>query len=291
MSLKGAVADACAAPARRAGRRRAPAGASARGWGCPAPRARPRRAVARRRAASHTDSMSTAIAPPACSSRAPLAQREPRDAHDRCPPRTFRPGAVQRGRERLAQRRSSTGSAGVPFVGGRHAPPRRRSLRPGTDCSSSPPQKPSTSSARPARSAQRAGRRAGAVRAHAGLVHGAAARAPSAISSASSRSGAAHEQLAHRQPGVPRPLPRHRRAEPALIRPPAPAPAVPGGRSRRLAARAAAWPLSTAPSSVAGQPVSVQAPGQHQAGHRRCGRRGAARRPRARRGTWRRARG
>ena len=99
--------------ARSAPDSRRPRAAAARARGCRGPPARPRTAARRRRAASHTDSMSTAIAPPASSSarRSPSARRE---THTIVPLRTFRPRPVSAARSCRQRQRTATARSACP---------------------------------------------------------------------------------------------------------------------------------------------------------------------------------
>ena len=243
--MKGAPQP-CAARSPLAGRRRRPGCAAARARGCRAPPARPRTGARRASAASHTDSMSTAIAPPACSSARRSPTRDLRDAdqiadaHLHAEPRQ---ASEQLPREVAVDR--------APRGGLRRWPRRPRSATitsPGTDSSSRPPQKPSTSSAllTPA---------------------GRAPPRPPWPSRAPCRS------CARARPGRPRRSARPpraaapRRADRSSGRPGSDrrrggrCPLAPPSMPSDCSATAAAWcPLSTALSSVAGQPVSVQDP-------------------------------
>ncbi len=257
-----------AASARRAAPRRAPADAAARAWGCRAPRARPRTAARRaRRPATPTPCPRRSRHPrSSCARRSPSASRE---THTISPRRTFMPTTSQRVVERAASAQATARSV-VPFVARRHGPPRRpplpraRTLRPDRRRS------PAPASARPGACASIAAapwRAAGPCRSCARARSRAADRDQQRPPGAAARRSAA---LAHRNaPLIVRPLSAGVTLAAAGIEP-----------ERAQRRRAAACPLSTAPSSVAGQPVSVQAPASTSPDSGGLRGRGAARRPR-----------
>ena len=233
------------------------------------------RPLPRRPAASHTDSMSTAIAPAArsCARRSPSASR---DTHTIVPRAHLQPAPVERARSSSPRHRTARAHLVVPFVGGRVAPPRRRSLpRPELRVEAR-----RRSRARAAPRPARAASSPAAACARAGPMPVLRTRAPRARRARSApppaRSGAATSRSLTPRSRTRIGLRRRQRQRSSV-----------GPSASRAPA---AWPLSTAPSSVAGQPVSVQAPASTSPGDVGARRRAQRRARRAPRGTSRRAR-